>query len=69
MIEGRVGWPVDAIVIALVLLLNGALGYAQEARAESAVAALARMTAASSAVLRERQAQRVASAGWCAATS
>jgi magnesium-transporting ATPase (P-type) len=40
-IEGRVGWPVDAIVIALVVLLNGALGYAQEARAESAVAALA----------------------------
>ena len=46
-IEGRIGWPVDAIVIFLVVLLNGALGYLQEARAENAVAALARMTAVS----------------------
>ncbi len=26
-IEGRVGWPVDAIVIALVVILNAVLGY------------------------------------------
>ena len=63
MIEGRVGWPVDAVVIALVVLLNAAIGYAQEARAESAVAALARMTAASSAVVRDGKGQRVPSAG------
>ena len=61
-IEGRIGWPVDAIVISLVVLLNGALGYLQEARAENAVAALARMTAVSSAVLRDGQEQRVPSA-------
>ena len=30
-LEGRVGWPVDAIVIAVVVLLNGALGFMQEA--------------------------------------
>jgi len=62
MIEGRVGWPVDAIVICLVVLINGAIGYAQEARAGSAVAALARMTAANSAVLRDGKEQRVPSA-------
>ncbi|MDO8278331.1 MAG: HAD-IC family P-type ATPase, partial [Burkholderiaceae bacterium] len=61
-VEGRVGWPVDGIVIAAVLLLNGAIGFAQEARAEGAVAALARMTAASSAVLRDGREQRVPSA-------
>ena len=62
-IEGGVAWPVDAIVIALVLLVNGAIGYAQEARAERAVAALARMTEATSAVVRDGKTQRVPSAG------
>ena len=61
-IEGRVGWPVDALVIAVVVLLNGALGYVQEAKARDAVAALARMTEATSAVLRDGQALRVPSA-------
>ncbi len=61
-IEGRSGWPVDAIVISLVVLLNGVLGFVQEARAANAVAALARMTAVSSAVLRDGQEQRVPSA-------
>jgi Ca2+-transporting ATPase len=60
-IEGRAGWPVDAVVIALVVLLNAVLGYVQEARAESAVAALARMTAVTSAVLRDGREQRVPS--------
>ena len=61
-IEGRAGWPVDAIVIAAVVLLNGALGFMQEAKARDAVAALARMTEATSAVMRDSQAQRVPSA-------
>ncbi|HET7526268.1 MAG TPA: HAD-IC family P-type ATPase, partial [Burkholderiaceae bacterium] len=61
-VEGRVGWPVDGIVITAVVLLNGALGFAQEARAEGAVAALARMTAAGSTVLRNGLEQRVPSA-------
>lgn len=52
-IEGLVGWPVDAIVIATIVLLNGALGFVQQAKAQDAVAALARMTAAASAVLRD----------------
>ncbi len=60
-IEGRVGWPVDAIVIATIVVLNGVLGFAQEAKAQDAVAALARMTAASSAVLRDATLLRVPS--------
>jgi P-type Ca2+ transporter type 2C len=62
-IEGRAGWPFDVIVITLVVALNALLGYVQEAKAESAVAALARMTAATSTVVRDGQVQRVASAG------
>jgi P-type Ca2+ transporter type 2C len=61
-IEGRVGWPVDAIVIAVVVIVNGTLGFVQEAKAELAVAALARMTAVSSAVVRDGKTQRVPSA-------
>ena len=61
-IEGRVGWPVDAVVIAAIVLLNGVLGYAQEAKAENAVAALARMTAVTSAVVRDGQTTRIPSA-------
>ena len=61
-IEGRAGWPVDALVIAAIVLANALLGYVQEARAESAVAALARMTAASSAVMRAGRLERVPSA-------
>ncbi len=61
MLEGRGGWPVDAIVIALIVVLNAVLGYVQEAKAESAVAALARMTAVTSAVLRDGELRRVPS--------
>ncbi len=60
-IEGSAGWPVDAIVITLVVLLNAALGYLQEAKAIDAVAALAKMTAATSAVLRDGIEKRVPS--------
>ena len=61
-IEGHRGWPVDAVVIGAIVVLNGLLGYAQEAKARNAVAALARMTAVTSAVLREGRVQRVPSA-------
>jgi potassium/sodium efflux P-type ATPase len=62
-VEGMAGCPVDAIVISLVVLLNAVLGYLQEAKAENAVAALARMTAVTSAVLRDGKLLRVPSAG------
>ena len=59
--QGR-GWPVDAIVIAAVVLLNAAIGHLQEAKAQNAVAALAKLTAATAAVLRDGKPQRVPSA-------
>jgi Ca2+-transporting ATPase len=62
-VEARHGWPVDAIVIALVVVLNAVLGFLQEAKAENAVAALARMTAVTSSVLRDGRVLRVPSAG------
>lgn len=61
-VDGRQGWPVDASVISLIVVLNGILGFVQEARAQNAVAALARMTAVTSAVLRDGQVRRVPSA-------
>ena len=61
-VEGLVGWPVDALVIAIIVLLNAGLGYVQEAKAEDAVAALGRMTAATSAVLRNGEMLRLPSA-------
>ncbi|WP_370877079.1 cation-translocating P-type ATPase [Acidovorax sp. A1169] len=51
--DGRHGWPMDSIVIAVVVVINAALGWVQEAKARSAVAALARMTRASSRVVRD----------------
>ena len=59
---GKSGWPVDAIVIAAVVLLNGVIGHVQEAKAQNAVAALAKMTAATASVLRDGKPQRVPSA-------
>jgi P-type Ca2+ transporter type 2C len=61
-IEGRGGWPADAIVITLIVVMNAVLGYVQEAKAENAVAALTTMTAVTSAVLRDGQVERVPSA-------
>ncbi|KAA8830144.1 cation-translocating P-type ATPase [Bifidobacterium tissieri] len=47
--------PFDCIVIVLILVLNAVLGYAQEAKAEQAVAALSRMAAAHATVFRDGQ--------------
>ncbi len=60
-IEGRHGWPVDAIVISLVVVLNAVLAYLQERKAADAVAALARMTAVTSAVIRDGVMMRIPS--------
>ncbi|MEQ1945463.1 cation-translocating P-type ATPase [Mesorhizobium sp. VNQ89] len=62
LIEGREGWPIDAIVIAMVVVANAVLGFVQEARAANAVAALARMTAVTSSVLRDGERRRIPSA-------
>jgi potassium/sodium efflux P-type ATPase len=60
--EGAGGVPYDALVIAVIIVLNGVLGYAQEARAEHAVAALQRMAAASATVVRDGREERIAAA-------
>jgi P-type Ca2+ transporter type 2C len=62
LIEGREGWPIDATVIIMVVVANAVLGFVQEARAASAVAALARMTAVTSSVLRDGERRRIPSA-------
>lgn len=51
-LEGAHGVPVDAIVIAVIVVANAALGFVQENKAADAVAALADMTAAHASVLR-----------------
>jgi P-type Ca2+ transporter type 2C len=61
-VEGWVGYPIDAIVITIVVILNGALGYLEEAKARDAVAALARMTEATSGVMRNGHLVRLPSA-------
>lgn len=62
LIERHESWPVDAVVIVAVVLLNAALGFVQESKAVNAVAALARMTAVTSSVLRDGERQRIPSA-------
>lgn len=59
LIEGQDSWPVDAVVIAAVVLLNAALGFAQERKAANAVAALARMTEVTASVLRDGERRRI----------
>jgi potassium/sodium efflux P-type ATPase len=58
-LEGGEGAPYEAIVITAIVVLNAVLGYAQEARAERAVAALQRMTEVTAGVLRDGRAERV----------
>jgi Ca2+-transporting ATPase len=59
--EGRRGWPIDAVAIATILLLNAALGLYQEQRSESALARLKAMAGAQAWVLRDDQLVRVPS--------
>lgn len=61
-LKGAAGWPLDAIVITCVIVLNAVLGWLQESKAAQAVAALAKMTTATSAVMRDGVIARVPSA-------
>ena len=61
-VEGADGLPFEGFVIAAILVANAVLGYVQEARAEQAVAALQRMVAVSSSVVRDGVEQRIDSA-------
>ena len=61
-VEGGEGVPYEAIVIAVLVVLNAVLGFVQEARAEQAVAALHRMAAPTAGVVRDGREERVAAA-------
>ena len=58
--DGR-EWPVDAVVITLIVLANAFLGFFQEARSQRAVAALARLTQTTSSIIREGMLTRIPS--------
>ncbi|MEO1062960.1 MAG: cation-translocating P-type ATPase [Actinomycetota bacterium] len=58
-LEDEGGLPVDAIVIAVIVLLNAVIGFAQERRADDAVAALRRMTAPEATVVRDGDTVRI----------
>lgn len=58
--EGR-EWPVDAVVITLIVLANALLGFFQEARSQRAVAALAKLTQTTSSVIRDAVLSRIPS--------
>jgi Ca2+-transporting ATPase len=59
--EGASTWPVDALAIAVILLLNAGLGLYQEQRSETALARLRAMASAHAWVLRDGQLVRIAS--------
>jgi Ca2+-transporting ATPase len=61
--------PYEAIAIGAVVLLNAVMGYLQEQRAESAIAALQQMAAAHAHVIRDGVATTIPSADGVAATS
>ncbi|MCG6568200.1 cation-translocating P-type ATPase [Tessaracoccus sp. ZS01] len=61
--EGASGLPIDALVIAIIVVANAVLGFVQENKAENAVAALSDMTATHSTVLRDGRLTDVPSAG------
>src|SRR5262245_66049183 len=60
--EGGSSWPVDALAISVILLLNAGLGLYQEQRSEAALAQLKALGAAQTWVLRDRTLVRLPSA-------
>jgi magnesium-transporting ATPase (P-type) len=58
-LDGGGGVPIEVIVIAVIIVANGVLGYVQEARAEQAVAALQRMAGTTAGVRRDGRQERV----------
>jgi Ca2+-transporting ATPase len=59
-IERDAAWPYEALAIFAVVVLNAAMGYAQESRAEAAVAALRAMSAAGATVIRSGERRAIA---------
>jgi Ca2+-transporting ATPase len=59
LVERHAGLPYEALAILAVVLLNALMGYLQQARAEQAVAALRRMSAAMATVVRDGRQQSI----------
>lgn len=53
------GWPIDALVILAIMLINALLGFFQESRSQRAAAALAQLTETTSAVIRDGALARI----------
>lgn len=60
--EREAGLPYEALAILAIVILNAAMGYVQEARADRAVAALRRMSAAQARVVRDGTVQAIPAA-------
>ena len=58
-LERDTPWPYEASAILAIVILNAVIGYLQQARAEQAVAALRRMSAAHATVVRDARRQRI----------
>jgi Ca2+-transporting ATPase len=58
-VEREAALPYEAIAIVAVVLLNATMGYVQESRAESAVAALRAMSAADATIIRGGERRRI----------
>ncbi len=60
-VEGAEGVPIDAVVILIIVVANAVLGFAQEAKAEQAVAELQKMSQSGATVMRDGRQQVIAS--------
>ncbi|WP_083078792.1 cation-translocating P-type ATPase [Actinobaculum suis] len=58
-LEGASGLPIDALVIAVIIIANAVIGFVEENKAEDAVAALATMAAARATVFRDGKLQEI----------
>lgn len=58
-LDGYQGWPVDALVILVIMVLNALIGFVQESRSLRAAAMLAELTVTTSSVIRDGRLLRV----------